>query len=155
MTAIVEPAPAKINLALHVRRRRDDGYHELETLFAFCRDGDVVTVERADATTLTLTGPFAAVLAGEATGERVWPLPLEDEHRELMKSPAADLVNSGGRGAHAIQGAAFLERFTGDVPWAHLDMAALPADLPRKYLGKGPSGWGVRLLVAVARGLAA
>ncbi|WP_210494095.1 M17 family metallopeptidase [Patulibacter sp. SYSU D01012] len=93
--------------------------------------------------------------AGEATGERVWPLPLEDEHRELMKSPAADLVNSGGRGAHAIQGAAFLERFTGDVPWAHLDMAALPADLPRKYLGKGPSGWGVRLLVAVARGLAA
>lgn len=66
MTVIVETAPAKINLALHVRRRRDDGYHELETLFAFCRDGDVVTVERAPATTLALTGPFAAVLAGES-----------------------------------------------------------------------------------------
>ena len=35
-----EPAPAKINLALHVRARRPDGYHEIETLFAFCRDGD-------------------------------------------------------------------------------------------------------------------
>ncbi len=71
MTAIVETAPAKINLALHVRRRRPDGYHELETLFAFCRDGDVVTVERAAATTLTLTGPFAGVLAGESQDDNL------------------------------------------------------------------------------------
>ncbi len=71
MTAIVETAPAKINLALHVRRRRDDGYHELETLFAFCRDGDVVTVERADSNSLTLTGPFAGVLAGEAQDDNL------------------------------------------------------------------------------------
>jgi leucyl aminopeptidase len=92
--------------------------------------------------------------AGEATGERVWTLPLEDEHRELLKSRLADLTNSGGRVAHAIQGAAFLERFTGDVPWAHVDMAALSHDLPRKYLGKGPSGWGVRLLTETARRVA-
>ncbi len=71
MTAIVETAPAKINLALHVRRRRDDGYHELETLFAFCRDGDVVTVERADSNSLTLTGPFAGVLAGETQDDNL------------------------------------------------------------------------------------
>ena len=71
MTAIVETAPAKINLALHVRRRRDDGYHELETLFVFCRDGDVVTVERADSNSLTLTGPFAGVLAGEAQDDNL------------------------------------------------------------------------------------
>ncbi|CAB4952272.1 unannotated protein [freshwater metagenome] len=88
--------------------------------------------------------------AGEATGERVWRLPLEDAHRELLKSRLADLTNSGGRVAHPIQGAAFLERFTGDVPWAHVDMAALSHDLPRKYLAKGPSGWGVRLLTATA-----
>jgi leucyl aminopeptidase len=94
-------------------------------------------------------------IAGEASGERVWRLPLEDEHRDLLKSRLADIVNSGGRVAHAIQGAAFLERFTGDVPWAHVDMAALDHDLPRKYLGKGPSGWGVRLLTETARRLGA
>jgi leucyl aminopeptidase len=48
----------------------------------------------------------------------------------------------------------FLERFTGDVPWAHVDMAALSHDLARPYLAKGPSGWGVRLLTATAAGLA-
>ncbi|MBF6619723.1 MAG: leucyl aminopeptidase family protein [Patulibacter sp.] len=92
--------------------------------------------------------------AGEQSGERVWPLPLEDDHRDLMKSTAADVVNSGGRTAHPLQGAAFLERFTGDVPWAHVDMAGMFADLPRKYLAKGPSGWGVRLLVDVVRRVA-
>lgn len=94
------------------------------------------------------------VAAGEDTGERVWRLPLEDAHRELLKSRLADLTNSGGRVAHPIQGAAFLERFTGDVPWAHVDMAALSHDLPRKYLAKGPSGWGVQLLTETARRVA-
>ncbi|WP_320670383.1 M17 family metallopeptidase [Patulibacter defluvii] len=92
--------------------------------------------------------------AGERTGERVWPLPLEDEHRDLLKSTSADMVNSGGRPAHASQGAAFLERFAGGVPWAHVDMAAMSSDLPRSYLRKGPSGWGVRLLVETARAVA-
>ncbi len=62
MPAITEPAPAKINLALHVRRCRPDGYHDLETLFAFATDGDLVTVEIAQTNTLTITGPFAAAL---------------------------------------------------------------------------------------------
>ncbi|MBD8620332.1 4-(cytidine 5'-diphospho)-2-C-methyl-D-erythritol kinase [Sphingomonas sp. CFBP 13728] len=62
MPAITEPAPAKINLALHVRRRRPDGYHDLETLFAFATDGDVVTVEPAQTDSFTITGPFAAAL---------------------------------------------------------------------------------------------
>jgi len=59
---IVEPAPAKINLALHVRRRRADGYHDLETLFAFATDGDVIAVEEADRDTFHITGPHAAAL---------------------------------------------------------------------------------------------
>ncbi len=92
--------------------------------------------------------------AGERSGERVWPLPLEDDHRDLLKSTSADTTNSGGRSAHPLQGAAFLERFAGDVPWAHVDMAGLFADLPRKYLAKGPSGWGVRLLVDAVRRVA-
>ena len=62
MPAITEAAPAKINLALHVRRRRPDGYHDLETLFAFATDGDMITVEAAEANTFTITGPFAAAL---------------------------------------------------------------------------------------------
>jgi len=59
---IVEPAPAKINLALHVRHRRPDGYHELETLFAFAADGDVIRAHRADRDAFTITGPYAAAL---------------------------------------------------------------------------------------------
>ncbi|MCA1197491.1 4-(cytidine 5'-diphospho)-2-C-methyl-D-erythritol kinase [Sphingomonas sp. R647] len=61
---MIEHAPAKLNLALHVRRRRDDGYHELETLFAFVRDGDVVRLD-PDGEGFAVEGPFGAVLAGE------------------------------------------------------------------------------------------
>ncbi|MDF2604316.1 4-(cytidine 5'-diphospho)-2-C-methyl-D-erythritol kinase [Sphingomonas sp.] len=64
---IVEPAPAKLNLALHVRARRPDGYHDLETLFVFCRDGDVVTIADAQDDSFTITGPFASALAAAAT----------------------------------------------------------------------------------------
>lgn len=60
---ITEPAPAKINLALHVRARRSDGYHELETLFAFCRDGDLLSVEEAAIDRLEIVGPFAEGLS--------------------------------------------------------------------------------------------
>lgn len=61
----VEPAPAKINLALHIRRRRDDGYHDLETVFAFTRFGDTLTFADADALSLTMTGPWAGAVDGD------------------------------------------------------------------------------------------
>ncbi len=67
---IVERAPAKINLALHVRHRRPDGYHELETLFAFAADGDTVTVTPAVADSFAITGPFAAALHAPVDGAR-------------------------------------------------------------------------------------
>ncbi len=57
-----EIAAAKINLALHVRGKRSDGRHDLETIFAFCTDGDRLTAELADDLSLTVTGPFAAML---------------------------------------------------------------------------------------------
>src|ERR1043166_661545 len=60
-----EIAYAKINLALHVRAREADGYHRIETLFAFCEHGDVLSAREADELSLELTGPFAAALAGE------------------------------------------------------------------------------------------
>jgi len=61
-----ETAYAKINLALHVRARRSDGYHRIETIFAFCEDGDVLTAGEAADLSLEVTGPFANALAGEA-----------------------------------------------------------------------------------------
>lgn len=54
-----ETAYAKVNLALHVRARRADGYHEIETLFAFVDDGDILVVEEAGRDSLTLEGEFA------------------------------------------------------------------------------------------------
>ena len=62
MTPHCEIAAAKINLALHVRGRRPDGRHDLETIFAFCTDGDRLSAAPADELTLTVTGPFAAQL---------------------------------------------------------------------------------------------
>lgn len=57
-----EIAPAKLNLALHVRRKRPDGRHDIETIFAFCTDGDRLSAEPADEISLQLTGPFAGDL---------------------------------------------------------------------------------------------
>jgi 4-diphosphocytidyl-2-C-methyl-D-erythritol kinase len=61
---VTEVAPAKLNLALHVRACVDDGYHTLETLFVFARDGDRITVAPADAPSFAIVGPFAPALAG-------------------------------------------------------------------------------------------
>lgn len=58
-----EPAYAKINLALHVRERLADGYHRIETLFAFARAGDLVGIEEADGFSLAVSGPFAEGLS--------------------------------------------------------------------------------------------
>lgn len=60
-----EIAPAKLNLALHVRGRRDDGRHDIETVFAFCIDGDPLAAEPADELSLSVTGPFAGELQGD------------------------------------------------------------------------------------------
>ncbi len=63
---IVEQARAKLNLALHVRTRRADGYHELETLFAFVDHGDAVSVNLSDAPAFAVSGDFADALVDEA-----------------------------------------------------------------------------------------
>lgn len=59
-----ETAYAKVNLALHVRAREPDGYHRIETLFAFCEDGDVLDVDEGEGITLAVYGPFAAHVGG-------------------------------------------------------------------------------------------
>ena len=90
--------------------------------------------------------------ASGASGELVWRLPLHELYAELVKGTYADLQNaSADRTAHPIQGAQFLARFVGDVPWAHLDIAGVSDNLSHAYLTKGGTGFGVRLLVELAR----
>ena len=112
--------------------------------------------------------------AAELTGEKIWRLPVGDDQRDYIKSDHADIVNSGGREGHPLQGGAFLSFFVpweaggkagekGDkpagkakggreekpfVPWAHLDIAGVAdseKDLP--LYAKGATGWGVRTLL--------
>lgn len=86
--------------------------------------------------------------AGEATGERVWQLPLWKEYFDMIKSEYADMKNIGGRPAGSITAGAFLANFTGDYPFVHLDIAgAAYNDRPTKsYDSPGGTGVGVRLL---------
>jgi 4-diphosphocytidyl-2-C-methyl-D-erythritol kinase len=65
MPADVETAFAKINLALHVRRRREDGYHDIETLFAFAQHGDQLQASLSDRLALTIDGPFGSSLSAD------------------------------------------------------------------------------------------
>ena len=98
--------------------------------------------------------------AADAAGEIIWRLPLGDDQRDYIKSEPADIVNSGGREGHPLQGGAFLSyfvNFEGDdkTPWAHLDIAGV-ADTEKEqplYV-KGATGWGVRTLVNWAAGRA-
>jgi leucyl aminopeptidase len=84
--------------------------------------------------------------AGERAGERVWPLPLWDEYRELIKSDIADVKNSGGRPAGTITGAWFLKEFVEGFPWVHLDIAGTAyTEREDATMVKGPTGVMVRL----------
>jgi leucyl aminopeptidase len=87
--------------------------------------------------------------SGTLTGEKLWQLPLWDEHDKATKSDIADLKNiaSPGVGAGTTMGAAFLKPFAGDQPWAHLDIAGTSWGAKQPYTPKGASGFGVRLLV--------
>jgi leucyl aminopeptidase len=88
------------------------------------------------------------IAAGTAVGEKVWRMPLGEDYAKHIKSDIADIKNVGrAREAGATAGAVFLERFVGDVPWAHLDIAGMAwskRDLP--LAAKGATAFGVRLL---------
>ncbi len=90
--------------------------------------------------------------AGEASGERAWPLPLFEEYTEQTKGDTADLKNSGGRYGGALTAGAFLQEFV-DYPWAHLDIAGTAYNSKSKnsYTPKGASGAPARLLVEFLR----
>jgi leucyl aminopeptidase len=90
--------------------------------------------------------------AGDATGEKVWELPLwDDEYKKAIRSDIADMKNSVGRAASAIGGGMLLKQFAKKVPWAHLDIAGMAwLDTDSPYKPKGATGYGVRLLAEYA-----
>ena len=98
------------------------------------------------------------VAAGNASGDYVWPFPLHPRYRRLIDSAFADMKNSSLRGVGGpIYATSFLEEFAGDGPWAHVDMAGtgLLTWSRGDYLSQvGGTGWGVRLIVALAERLA-
>ncbi len=84
---------------------------------------------------------------GEATGEKVWRLPLSPAYDKLIDYEVADMKNTGGRSAGSIAAAQFLQRFVNKVPWAHLDVAGTAMDSEKTAINQSwASGWGVRLL---------
>lgn len=91
--------------------------------------------------------------AGGRGGEPMWRLPLGKEYSKQIESQVADIKNTGGRPAGSITAAIYLEKFIGETPWAHLDIAGTAWDFTEKtYIPKGPSGIGVRTLVEFVRG---
>ena len=86
--------------------------------------------------------------SGRWTGELMWQLPLWKEYFELIKGDVADVKNSGGRWAGAITAALFLQEFTENVPWAHVDIAGPAwAEKVTPTSVKGATGFGVRTVV--------
>ena len=84
---------------------------------------------------------------GQATGERVWRLPMGPEYDKMMDSQFADMKNAGARNGGSITAAQFLQRFVGDTPWAHLDIAGTAMGTPKTEINQSwGSGYGVRLL---------
>ena len=83
--------------------------------------------------------------AGEQSQDRCWRLPLDDEYGEGLKSNFADMANIGGRAGGAITAAKFLQRFVGEFPWAHLDIAGTAW---KSGGAKGSTGRPVGLLVS-------
>jgi leucyl aminopeptidase len=91
--------------------------------------------------------------AGNRSFERVWEMPLWEEFDELIRTPIADIKNSGGKHGGTITAAAFLKHFVDKTPWAHLDIAGTSyLDKADGYRPQGGTGVGVRLLVEFLRG---
>src|SRR3989304_4858482 len=86
--------------------------------------------------------------AAEYVWERVWEMPLWDDYFEQIKSPVADMKNSGGREGGVMTAAIFLSKFIEDYPWVHLDIASVEwNDKERPYIPVGGTAIGARLLI--------
>lgn len=97
---------------------------------------------------------FAAQVsaAAQSVDEPVWRLPLVRSYRAELDSDIADLKNIGGANAGSITAGLFLEEFVNGRPWAHIDIAGTAqSSSARRWINRGTTGFGVRLLIEVAR----
>ncbi len=148
---IIESAPAKINLALHVRSRRPDGYHEIETLFAFLRDGDEVRIAPGPAS-FAIEGPFAGVLSGEGDNlvtraanayARVFSLSSEGAITLDKRLPVASGIGGGSAdAAAALRALARRDGVALDDPRLFSIADSLGSDVPACLLGRSALGRG-------------
>jgi len=89
------------------------------------------------------------------SGEKFWRLPLDEEYREMLRSPIADIKNVGGRYGGASTAAMFLKEFVGDTPWVHLDIAGTAwMDEAKPWMSSGPSGIAMPSIVEWVRSFA-
>jgi leucyl aminopeptidase len=89
--------------------------------------------------------------SADSAGEKMWAMPLDDEYKEQLNSPIADIPNIGTRWGGSITAALFLKEFADPLPWVHLDIAGTAwLEEKRPDLPKGPSGVGVRTLIDLA-----
>jgi len=90
--------------------------------------------------------------SAKAAGEKMWPMPMDEEYKEMIKSNIADIRNTGsGKGGGASTGAWFIKEFAEDTPWIHLDIASTCwADEGRPWLAKGPTGIAIRSIIDFA-----
>ncbi len=92
--------------------------------------------------------------SADSAGEKMWAMPLDDEYKEQLNSPIADIPNIGTRWGGSITAALFLKEFADPLPWVHLDIAGTAwLEEKRPDLPKGPSGVGVRTLIDLAMGM--
>ena len=145
---ISEPAPAKLNLALHVRGRLSDGRHEIETLFAFCVDGDRIEGVAADTLSLDCGGPFGGAIDGDnlvLVAARALQAAAGVEAGAALRLTKNLPVASGigGGSADAAAGLRLLTRLWGIDP-AHASAVApgLGADVPACLLSMTARGSG-------------
>ncbi|MBO0782161.1 MAG: leucyl aminopeptidase, partial [Ktedonobacteraceae bacterium] len=93
------------------------------------------------------------IAAGRAAGEKYWPMPLDEEYGDLIKSDIADIKQTGGRAGGSITAAKILEQFVGDSAWAHLDIAGTSSGEKKPYQEPGGTGVGVRTLYQLAHNM--
>ena len=147
-----EPAYAKINLALHVRCRREDGYHELETVFAFCDSGDTVAGELSADPLVKIEGPFAQYLSNEpnlvsqAAG-------LFDQSARIILTKRLPIASGlGGGSADAAATLRLLSQLTGTPIPPLTAQRALGADVPACVVSRTMRGEGVGDRLTLANG---
>ena len=148
---LTEPAPAKVNLALHVRGKLPDGRHRIETVFAFCTDGDTLGADRSKELTLQAVGPFAGELGGNVDENLVIKAARALQEKAGVGEGASLILTKklpvasgiGGGSADAAAALRLLTRMWGvDPSYAASVAPTLGADVPACLLSMTSRGDG-------------